>query len=60
MIVGKSVNDYERRTVASEWDHGWFYYDCDKLEHWKEKAFIVDGKPHCRCCAEKHAEKGEG
>lgn len=59
MIVGMSVDSYERKMVASEWDGGWFCADCDSLKHWKEKAYMVHGYPHCRCCAEKHAEKGE-
>lgn len=59
MIVGMTADSYEKKIVANEWDGCWFCDDCYCLKHWKEEAYIVDGRPHCRNCAEEHARKGE-
>lgn len=48
-----TIEMVERRQVALEWDMGWFCYECDRLNHWKTKAYIINNKPLCRVCAEK-------
>ena len=47
------IEDFEHKYVATEWDHGWFCYKCDELNHWRTKAFVHNGKHYCRQCAER-------
>lgn len=51
------LEDLEKRKVATEWDMGWFCDDCDKLNHWKTKAYIIGNKKLCENCARKICEK---
>ena len=39
-----------KRKVASEWDGGWFCDECKNLHHWKEDAYVVEGKKYCKNC----------
>lgn len=52
------LQNIKREQWATEWDGGWFCYKCDCLVHWKTKAYMINGKPLCKKCAEKYAERG--
>lgn len=47
------IEDFNREKVATEWDGGWFCYKCDKLSHWKTKAFVYNNHPYCQECAQR-------
>ena len=47
------IEDFDRKYVATEWDGGWFCYECDKLNHWKSKAFVYNDHKYCRECAQR-------
>lgn len=51
------VEELERRKCATEWDMGWFCDECERLVHWKKKAYILGKKKLCRACAEKKVNK---
>ena len=44
--------DLERKQCACEWDMGWFCSKCEKLVHWKTKAYILGKQKLCVTCAE--------
>ena len=48
-----TIDDCPRKKWASEWDGGWFCYKCERLMHWKTKAYVICGHGYCRMCAEK-------
>lgn len=52
-----NVNDLPRKKVATEWDSGWFCDKCEKLIHWKKKAYIINNRTYCRECAEEILNK---
>lgn len=52
-----TVDNIERKRWATEWDMGWFCTKCDKLIHWKKKAYVINNKPYCRECSEKILKK---
>ena len=45
------IEEFDCKYVATEWDGGWFCHECDKLNHWRSKAFVYNGKHYCRECA---------
>lgn len=48
-----TIDNCPREKWASEWDGGWFCYKCERLAHWKTKAYVICGHGYCRMCAEK-------
>lgn len=52
-----NVNDLPRERVATEWDGGWFCDKCERLIHWKKKAYIINNRSYCRECAEEILNK---
>ncbi len=51
------LQNLEQRQCACEWDMGWFCDKCDKLVHWKTKAYILNNEKLCQECAEKALNK---
>lgn len=47
------IEDFDRNYVATEWDGEWFCYECDKLNHWRSKAFVYNDHKYCRECAQR-------
>ena len=43
----------EKKIVSCEWDGGWFCDKCNHLQHWKEFAYIINGKKYCKNCLTK-------
>lgn len=47
------IEDVPRQRVATQRDMGWFCDDCELLQSWKKKAYILGNKCLCRSCAER-------
>lgn len=54
-----NINDLERCKAATEYDGCWICRKCDKITHYKTKAYYLPGKSQalCRACAEKACSK---
>ena len=50
---------FEIKKVATEWDGAWFCDKCQKMLHWKEKAYVDqdNGDKLCKECAEKRGKQ---
>lgn len=51
------IEDVPRKQVAVAWDMGWFCDDCELLQSWKKKAYMIGTKKLCRHCAERRINK---
>jgi len=52
-----TLQDVERKRVATQWDGGWFCDKCGHMEHWKTKAYMFGKQCLCRRCAEEKIKK---
>ena len=52
------LTDLVRKVRATEYDMGWFCYKCERLVHWNEKSYVVNGHNYCYDCATKFLREG--
>ena len=52
-----TIQEVERKKVATQWDGGWFCDKCECLVHWKTKAYMFGKQCLCHSCAEEKIKK---
>lgn len=52
-----TLNEIPRKEMATEWDMGWFCWNCESLVHWRTKAFMINNKAYCCECAKNYLKK---